>query len=165
MKPGEKIEMGKGAVITCLRRADAGGEFEFEIELAPGVDGPPTHHHPEPEYIEVLEGEVVFIVDGAKHQLGPGDVLDIPPGVAHTFHVPKGGGVLRARGRHGGRFERVVDQHAGDGARFTRMAIYLTRVDREASYMVNPMVRGLLAVIAAVGRLRGVRLHGDHARR
>ena len=111
--------------------------------------------------MHIREGEVEFVIDGKKRLLGPGDTLEIPPGTPHTFKVPKNGKVLRAFGRHGGRFERVVDQHAGDGARFTRMAMYLTRVDREASYMVSPMVRGLLRLFAAVGRLRGVKLH-DH---
>jgi mannose-6-phosphate isomerase-like protein (cupin superfamily) len=159
MQAGETIELGKGETITCVRSSADGGPFEFTLELAAGVDGPPTHHHPDPECVEVVQGRVVFILDGEKRELGPGDVLEIPPGVPHTFFVPKGTEVLRAKGKHGARFERVVDQHAGGGARFMRMAMYLMRVDPEASYMVNPVVRGLLRVIAAVGRLRGVELH------
>jgi hypothetical protein len=65
---------------------------------------------------------------------------------------------LKARGRCGLRFERVVDQHGGGGPAFTRMARYLSEVDPDASYMVSPFVRGLLRLVAWVGRLRGVEL-------
>lgn len=98
-------------------------------------------------------------MNGDEHRLGPGDSLLIPAGTPHTFRVPGGGPPLRAFGRHGGRFEKVVDQHAGGGPAFTRMAIYLRKVDPGASYMVSPLVRALLAGVAAVGRLRRVRLH------
>lgn len=159
MHAGQTIELGKGESITCIRSTSEGGDFEFTLELEPGVDGPPTHHHPEPEYVEVVEGTVVFIVDGQKRELQAGDVLEIPPGVPHTFHVPKGGSALRARGRHGARFEKVVDQHAGEGARFIRMAMYLCHVDPQASYMVSPFVRAFLSLAALTGRLRGIELH------
>ena len=158
MVPGQRIELGPGELVTCVRSAAEGGVFEFELDLADGVDGPPTHHHPADETIDVRAGRIEVVVAGRRHVLGPGDRLEIPAGVPHTFRVPRGAGPLRARCRNGGRFERLVDQHA-DAPRFTRMALYATRVDREASYMVSPLVRGLLAVVALVGRLRGVRTY------
>lgn len=159
MEAGQVIELGPGEVITCVRSAREGGAFENELELAPGVKGPPTHRHLEDEEVEILEGELVMVVDGTPHHLRAGDTLLIPAGTPHTFAVPKGAGPLRARGRCGIRFERVVDQHSGDGARFTRMARYLCEVDPDASYMVSPFVRGLLRLVAWFGRLRGVQLH------
>jgi mannose-6-phosphate isomerase-like protein (cupin superfamily) len=155
MDAGSIVSPGKGEVFKCVRSAKDGGEFEFELEMDAGTDGPPTHSHPEPEHVEVVSGECTFWLDGKEHRLKAGDRLVIPPGVPHTFKIT-GTGKMVGRGIHGGRFERTVDQ-LGDADGFTRMAMYLTYVDPQASYMKSPLVRAFLRVIAATGRLRGIR--------
>lgn len=152
------VELGPGETVTCLESAAEGGMFAFELALDAGIKGPPVHRHEEDEHVEVLEGEIVFVVEGTPRHLRPGDSLHIPAGTPHTFHVPKDGAQLRALVRNGIRFERLVDQHAGGGAAFTRMAMYLRQVDPGASYMVSPAIRAVLACVAWVGRLRGVAL-------
>jgi mannose-6-phosphate isomerase-like protein (cupin superfamily) len=156
MEAGVTVSPGKGEVFKCIRSAKDGGRFELEIEMAPGVAGPPTHWHPEPEHVEVVSGECLFWLDGKEHRLGPGDRLVIPPGVAHTFRIT-GRDKMVGRGTHGGRFERAVDQFAGERNGFTRMAMYLTYVDPHASYMKSRFVRAFLRVVAATGKLRGIR--------
>lgn len=155
MRVGERIALGKGEWVTCVTSGEEGPLFEFELEMDPGTDGPPTHVHPDEETFEVTEGEVEFVVDGAVRLLRAGDRLVIPAGTPHTFRVPKGGGRLRGIGRNGVRFERLVEQHAGPSG-FLRMARYAHEVDPQASWMVSPLVRAVLALAAFVARLRGV---------
>jgi len=158
LTPGEALQLGPGERIRCLRSGADGGWFEFEMELDPGVAGPPRHHHPDEELVEVLEGELVLTLDGADRTLAAGGTLLIPPGAPHTFRVPKRGTGARVFVRHGWRFEKLVDQHAGGPGGFSRMARYLTEVDPRSSYMCSPFVRTVLRVVAWWGRLRGVGL-------
>ena len=140
-----------------MRSAKDGGLFEAEVTLAPGSEGPPTHSHVEcAETMEIIEGELVVTMDGKVHHLRAGDHLEIPAGVPHSFKVA-GETKVVARGTHGGRFERACDQFVGGGPMFTRLAMYLTYVDPQASYMKSPLARAFLRVVAATGRLRGVK--------
>lgn len=43
---------------------------------------------------QVLEGEVVFTVDGLEHVLRPGDLLSLEPGDAHAVTSRRGGAFL-----------------------------------------------------------------------
>jgi quercetin dioxygenase-like cupin family protein len=158
MEPGAVVSPNAGETITCLRSAKDGGVFEAEVTLAPGSEGPPTHSHAEcAETMEILEGELAVTVDGKEHRLRPGDRLEIPSGVPHSFKVV-GDAKVVARGTHGGRFERACDQFAGGGPMFTRLAMYLTYVDPHASYMKSPLARAFLRVIAVAGKIRGVKV-------
>lgn len=59
----------------------------FESVSAPN-SGPPRHiHHKEDETFYILQGEVLFWVDGETFTKGPGDVAFVPRGKEHTFHV------------------------------------------------------------------------------
>jgi uncharacterized cupin superfamily protein len=44
-------------------------------------------HHREEEWVFVLEGRGVAEVDDAEHEIGPGDFLGFPPGVAHNLRA------------------------------------------------------------------------------
>jgi mannose-6-phosphate isomerase-like protein (cupin superfamily) len=155
--------MRAGAVVTdetetftILRSAADGGGCEMELVVAPGASGPPLHTHEEPETIEVISGSVVFTLDGVDRTFLPGDTLIIPPGCIHTFRNPSRTEPLRARGVHGGRFERLVDQIAAGGPVFLRLALYLSSVDPRASHMVSPAIRVLMRLAAHLARLRGI---------
>jgi quercetin dioxygenase-like cupin family protein len=141
-----------------IRSAADGGRFEFELELAPGASGPPLHTHTEPEECEVVAGSIVFWLDGVERRFSAGDKFVIPPGCAHTFKNPSAIEVVRARGWHGGRFERLVDQLAERRSSFLRLARYATEVDPNASYMISPLVRAVMTVAAWMARIGGVRL-------
>lgn len=54
--------------------------------VAPPMSGPPRHVHTrEDERFYVLEGELVFQLDGARHTVGPGGTVYSPRGVVHAY--------------------------------------------------------------------------------
>lgn len=54
--------------------------------LPPGRESAEYHlHHREEEWVHVLEGRGVLELDGAEHEVGPGDFAAFPPGVAHLL--------------------------------------------------------------------------------
>lgn len=153
MREGEVVSMGPGEKVTCIRSGQSGGPFIFEVELAPGTGGPPTHTHDEgDEIVEVLDGEVVFRVNGRKTLLRAGDTLTLKRTDAHTFWNPSRTKPVRARVTHGARFERLVDQPG-----LLALLMYLTYVDPGASRTTNPVMKLLVRLAALFGRVRGVR--------
>jgi len=48
----------------------------------------PRHRHQYDECIWVLQGEIIFSVEGTDHRLGPGDRLYLPQRTPHTARVP-----------------------------------------------------------------------------
>lgn len=78
----------EGVKRTDLQRHDlsaAGREaIQFRVDIAPGVLAPP-HKHPGEEIIYVLEGTLVYEVEGKPPvTLKAGDVLFIPYGTVHS---------------------------------------------------------------------------------
>ena len=71
---------------------DTGGRWSFgEVRAAP-ADEVGTHLHPgEPEAIIVLEGQLELHGASGVTQVGPGDVLFIPPDTEHGLRTPTGG--------------------------------------------------------------------------
>jgi uncharacterized cupin superfamily protein len=54
------------------------------VWLPPGKESAVFHlHHREEEWAHVLEGRGVVELDDGEHELGPGDFVAFPPGVAH----------------------------------------------------------------------------------
>jgi quercetin dioxygenase-like cupin family protein len=53
------------------------------LEFEPGARVPPhDHHHEQLGY--VIEGELVLVIDGVEHELGPGAAYAIPSGIEHA---------------------------------------------------------------------------------
>jgi mannose-6-phosphate isomerase-like protein (cupin superfamily) len=67
--------------------ASTGGELlAFDLGLRPGGAVPIPHVHPiQSERFEVVDGRMNFRVGLRKVQAGPGDVVEVAPGVAHSF--------------------------------------------------------------------------------
>ena len=67
--------------------ASTGGELlAFDFALRPGGAVPIPHVHPhQTERFEVHEGRMRFRVGLRRRLAGPGDVVEVPPGVAHAF--------------------------------------------------------------------------------
>jgi len=67
--------------------AGTGGELlAFELGLRPGGAVPIPHVHPiQTERFEVVDGRMSFRVGLRRVQAGPGDVVEIQPGVTHSF--------------------------------------------------------------------------------
>jgi len=151
MREGEVVFPGPGEKVLCIRSATGGGRFVFDLELGPGVKGPPMHSHDEgDETIEVLSGEIAFKVVREIKRLGVGDTLTLRPGEPHTFWNPSKEEPVRCRVTHGGRFEAAIAQPD-----FTSLAMYLALVDPGASRVQNPLIRLVLRAVAVFGRLRG----------
>src|ERR687893_1805881 len=67
--------------------ATTGGELlAFDFALRPDGAVPIPHVHPiQTERFEVLQGRMRFRVGLRKVMAGPGDVVEVAPGVAHSF--------------------------------------------------------------------------------
>ena len=81
--------------------AETGGaRCAFEITGRPRGFLTQEHVHAlQTERLEPLSGAMKVVMQGRTHVLGPGDVLDIPPGVAHT-QEPTGAGAGTIRITH-----------------------------------------------------------------
>jgi len=159
MREGETIHPTPGERITCIESGANGGRFVFELELAPGAGGPPTHTHDEgDETIEVLEGEIEFKVHGKWRRLGPGESLTLSPSDPHTFRNPSREHPVRCNVIHGARFEKLIAQPG-----LLHIAIYLTDVDPGASRTTKPLMRVALKLMATFAKLRGLRVEAPPA--
>lgn len=96
-------DLDPGSFSAELQGRDHGrpGVSLILVEAAPG-DGPELHSHPYAEIIIVQEGEVTFSDGRRSREVGPGNVVIIPPGEPHAFRNT-GDGPLRQ-----------VDIHVGD---------------------------------------------------
>lgn len=68
------------------------GDYAFaDVELTPGVPGPPPHHHAEAdELYYVLDGAVEFLRGDTWHTVRRGERLLIPKGTLHSFRAVDG---------------------------------------------------------------------------
>lgn len=58
----------------------------LEVVTPVGVPGPPPHHHDDcAEFFFVTAGRFGVMRDGEWSSLGPGDYVEIPRGVVHSF--------------------------------------------------------------------------------
>lgn len=83
-----KILTARGSVMAFKAVAEqTGGDFSLmERTLPAGGRRPPAHRHTNcSEAFFVLEGRVVFELDGQELAGGAGDFLLVPRGAAHTF--------------------------------------------------------------------------------
>lgn len=72
--------------IVKVAAADSGGQLAFFHLVAPPMSGPPRHvHSREDELFYVLEGELVFELDGVRHTVGAGGTVYLQRGVVHTY--------------------------------------------------------------------------------
>jgi quercetin dioxygenase-like cupin family protein len=75
--------------VLKLRLADEGFQA-FSWRDAPGADYQP-HAHDCDETLWVVDGEIVFGIEGREYRLGPGDRLMLPQGTTHTARAGKDG--------------------------------------------------------------------------
>ena len=72
--------------LVKVSAADSDGQLAFFHLVAPPMSGPPRHvHSREDELFYVLEGELVFELDGARHTVGAGDTVYLRRGVVHAY--------------------------------------------------------------------------------
>jgi quercetin dioxygenase-like cupin family protein len=61
------------------------GKFSLVEVLVPRGRATPLHRDPSDETFYILEGEVLFFIDGSEHLAGPGDTISLTKGVPHAF--------------------------------------------------------------------------------
>jgi quercetin dioxygenase-like cupin family protein len=77
---------GERFTFTDTAASTDGELLAFDFGLRPGGAVPIAHVHPiQTERFEVVDGRVTFRVGLRKLHAGPGDVVEVPPGVAHSF--------------------------------------------------------------------------------
>jgi quercetin dioxygenase-like cupin family protein len=88
---------GKPSEQAVLQKFTDEGLEPYWWSNAP-LDVYPPHDHPYHKVLYVLFGSITFGVGGQTLTLGPGDRLDLPPGIVHTAEVGEAGVVcLEAR--------------------------------------------------------------------
>jgi quercetin dioxygenase-like cupin family protein len=87
--PGQTLEnpvTGERFTFTHTAATTDGELLAFDFALRPGGAVPIPHVHPiQTERFEVLEGQMRFRVGLRTRLAGPGDVVEVAPGVAHSF--------------------------------------------------------------------------------
>lgn len=143
--------------------------LEVEGTYSPKGKPPPRHFHPhQDEHFEVLAGSLRVRAGDQDRTLAVGERIDIPRGTEHQMW---NGGSEEARvlwqTRPGGRTEEwfaAVDRLHREGRVGANgmpgalaFAALLTEYDDVLRLAVGPqpLVRGLLAALAPIGRLRG----------
>jgi quercetin dioxygenase-like cupin family protein len=77
---------GERFTFTDTSERTRGELLAFELGLRPGGAVPIPHVHPiQTERFEVVAGQMTFRVGLRKLHAGPGDVIEVAPGVAHSF--------------------------------------------------------------------------------
>jgi quercetin dioxygenase-like cupin family protein len=89
ISPGQTLEnpvTGERFTFTHTAASTHGELLAFDFGLRPGGAVPIPHVHPiQTERFEVVDGRMTFRVGLRKLHAGPGDVVEVPPGVAHSF--------------------------------------------------------------------------------
>ena len=87
--PGQTLEnpvTGERFTFTDTAATTNGELLAFDFALRPGGAVPIPHVHPiQTERFEVLEGEMRFKVGRRTIVAGPGEVVEVEPGVRHSF--------------------------------------------------------------------------------
>jgi quercetin dioxygenase-like cupin family protein len=100
LTPGQTLEnpvTGERFTFTETAATTGGELLAFELGLRPGGAVPITHVHPvQTERFEVVEGRMRFRLGRRMVEAGPGDVVEVAPGVRHGF-ANAGDGDARVR--------------------------------------------------------------------
>lgn len=72
--------------LVKVSAADSDGQLAAFHLVAPPMSGPPRHVHTrEDEWFYVLDGELVFEIDGQRHTIGAGGAVWLRRGVVHAY--------------------------------------------------------------------------------
>jgi quercetin dioxygenase-like cupin family protein len=89
ISPGQTLEnpvTGERFTFTHTAASTDGELLAFELALRPGGAVPIAHVHPiQTERFDVIEGRMRFRLGLHRRLTGPGDVVEVAPGVVHSF--------------------------------------------------------------------------------
>ena len=165
---GDILKFVDGSEFRITRSAaDTSGEYlEMEWFLPPSTETPPKHIHPKQrEDYEVTEGCVEVFIQDRWQTLHAGETASVPAGKVHTFRV--GDEPVRVRNVHAPALD-FEDYFALESALMEAGKIksyaspraslhYVVMLDRYRHCMVmaSPLLRGLIWVLAPLGRRLG----------
>ena len=146
--PGQTLEnpvTGERFTFTHTAASTNGELLAFDFALRPGGAVPIPHVHPaQTERFEVVEGLMSFRVGLRTRLAGPGDVVEVAPGVRHSFaNAGRGEAQLRVEVRPALAMEEMFAEviAMAQGGRMTRrglprnvldLALLARTYDREA---------------------------------
>ena len=83
----ETIQIGPLTIRFLRSRHDtADGLDMFEVDVPPGGTMPVAHYHRNwDETIYGISGTLTMMIDGTRHQVGPGETVFIRRGIVHGF--------------------------------------------------------------------------------
>lgn len=111
---GEDLWFGGGLVTFKVTSEQSGGAYVVLHDRMPRGKATPLHVHPGfTETVYVLEGELLFHINGAEHAAAVGATGAIPPGVPHALLVTSEEARLLAFVTPGDVFERFF-REGGD---------------------------------------------------
>jgi quercetin dioxygenase-like cupin family protein len=84
---GERIWFNGGLVTIRVSGSDSGNAFNLCDVLARVGHVTPLHKDPNAETFHVVEGELLFHIDGREVRATAGDTVFLPPGTPHAFLV------------------------------------------------------------------------------
>ena len=170
--PGQTLEnpvTGERFTFTDTAATTGGELLAFELGLRPGGAVPISHVHPiQTERFEVIEGRMRFRLGRRTVEAGPGEVVEVAPGVRHDF---ANAGESEARVRVEVRpalameemFAEVIEMaNAGRMSRrgmprnLLDLAVLARTYDdvAHAPFLGKPLQRVLLAPLVAMARMR-----------
>jgi quercetin dioxygenase-like cupin family protein len=173
INPGQTLEnpvTGERFTFTHTAASTGGELLAFDFALKPGGSVPIPHVHPiQTERFEVVEGRMRFRVGLRTRIAGPGDVIEVAPGVAHSFaNAGDGEAKLRVEVRPALQMEEMFAEviamaqagrmnRRGMPRNVLELASLARRYDQEAHapLLSVGVQRALLAPLVRLGR-RGV---------
>ncbi len=83
---GTSVTAFGSEIVFMLTGEQTGGSMTLGLATVPAGDGPPPHvHHREDELFIIVEGRYGVFANGEWTEAGPGAVVYLPRGQAHTF--------------------------------------------------------------------------------
>jgi len=83
---GQDLHAFGNVLTVMLSGAQTGGALSIMVEITPPGGGPPLHvHSREDEIFMVIEGRIQYFTAGQWSEVGPGGVVYLPRGAAHTY--------------------------------------------------------------------------------
>jgi mannose-6-phosphate isomerase-like protein (cupin superfamily) len=140
--------------------ADTGGALlELEATWTGGGSLPRAHFHPaQSEHFEVVDGGLRVLLDGEERVLGPGDVIEVPPGTVHAMTATEQGAraiwQIRPALRTQEMFAALSEAHRRGGSLLDFVPVARAHSAEIRFTKPPPLVQGpLFAAIALVARL------------
>ncbi len=136
-------EGGSEIVMTMLSRAAGLKRVGVNLgKVPPGKEAFVYHrHHAEEEWVYILEGKALSDIEGGTDEVGPGDFVAYPAGVAHTLKNIGEGELVYLMG--GEQVDVEIADFPRHGKRIIRSGEKTEIVDDDACAVFIPEIKPL----------------------